>query len=119
MNMIKEPSNDCDAQDSAGLNRRAVLMTAAVAASAAAGISPVLADKPSPASFGAPLVELHVPSAVLTLEQKAAMIKGVTDVVFNAMKLAPGPTRFSFVQIIETAEGGFGVNGQVFVLRAK
>jgi phenylpyruvate tautomerase PptA (4-oxalocrotonate tautomerase family) len=119
MTMINEPSNDCDAQDSAGLNRRAVLMTAAVAASAAAGISPALADTPPPASFGAPLVELYVPPAVLTLEQKAAMIKGVTDVVFNATKLAPGPARFSFVQIIETGEGGFGVNGQVFVPRAK
>jgi hypothetical protein len=56
---------------------------------------------------------------VLTLEQKAAMIKGITDVVFNATKSSPGPGRFSFVQIIETAEGGFGVNGQVFVPRGK
>jgi phenylpyruvate tautomerase PptA (4-oxalocrotonate tautomerase family) len=119
MNMIKEPSNDSDAQDSAGLNRRAVLMTAAVAASAAAGISPALADTPPPASFGAPLVEVQVPAGVLTLEQKAAMIKGVTDVVSNAMKLTPGPTTRFFAQIIETVEGGFGVNGQVFVPRAK
>jgi phenylpyruvate tautomerase PptA (4-oxalocrotonate tautomerase family) len=56
---------------------------------------------------------------VLTLEQKAAMIKGITDVVLNAMKLPPGPAHISFVQIIETAEGGFGVNGQVFVPRGK
>jgi len=56
---------------------------------------------------------------VLTLEQKAAMIKGVTDVVSNAMKLTPGPTARFFAQIVETAEGGFGVNGQVFVPRAK
>ena len=56
---------------------------------------------------------------MLTLEQKAAMIKGITDVLFNAMKLSPGPGRLSFVQIIETAEGGFGVNGQVFVPRGK
>jgi phenylpyruvate tautomerase PptA (4-oxalocrotonate tautomerase family) len=64
-------------------------------------------------------VELQVPTGVLTLEQKAAMIKGITDVLFNAMKLSPGPGRLSFVQIIETAEGGFGVNGQVFVPRGK
>jgi len=119
MNMNKEPNKDLDAHDGAALNRRAVLMTAAVAASAAAGISPALADTPPTASFGAPLVEVQVPAGVLTLEQKAAMIKGVTDVVSNAMKLTPGPTARFFAQIVETAEGGFGVNGQVFVPRAK
>ncbi len=119
MNMINEPNNGVDAHDSAGLNRRAVLMTAAVAASAAAGIAPALADTAPSANFGAPLVELQVPAGVLTLEQKAAMIKGMTDVVLNAMKLPPGPAHISFVQIIETAEGGFGVNGQVFVPRGK
>jgi hypothetical protein len=46
------------------------------------------------------------------------MIKGVTDVVLKAMKLTD-PSRKSFVQIIETADGGFGVNGQVFVPRPK
>ena len=116
--MINRPNDDVESHDSAGLNRRAVLMTAAVAASAVAGVSPVLADTAPAANFGAPLVELHVPAGVLTLEQKAAMIKGVTDVVLNATKLSD-PTRKSFVQIFETAEGGFGVNGQVFVPRGK
>ena len=117
--MINRRSNDLDAHDSAALNRRAVLMTAAVAATAAADFSPALAEATPAASFGAPLVELQVPPAVLTLEQKAAMIKGITDVVLNAMKLPPGPAHISFVQIIETAEGGFGVNGQAFVPRGK
>jgi hypothetical protein len=45
------------------------------------------------------------------------MIKGVTDVVFKAMKQPPDSARKSFVQIFETAAGGFGVNGQVFVPR--
>jgi 4-oxalocrotonate tautomerase len=102
----------------AGLNRRAVLVTAAAAASAAAGVSPVLADT-SAANFGAPLVELQVPAGVLTLEQKAAMIKGISDVILKATNLSQEPARKSFVQIFETAEGGFGVNGQVFVPRAK
>lgn len=119
MNMINRPTNDVDAHDSAALNRRVVLITAAVAASAAAGISSALADTAPSASFGAPLVELQVPSGVLSLEQKAAMIKGITDVVLNAMKLPPGPGHRFFVQIIETTEGGFGVNGQVFVPRGK
>jgi hypothetical protein len=47
------------------------------------------------------------------------MIKGVTDVVLKATKQPPDPARHSFVQIFETADGGFGVDGQVFVPRAK
>jgi phenylpyruvate tautomerase PptA (4-oxalocrotonate tautomerase family) len=119
MDTISRSNNDVESSESAcGLNRRAVLMTAAVAASAVAGVSPVLADTGSATNFGAPLVEVYVPAGVLTLEQKAAMIKGVTDVVLKATKLSD-PARKSFVQILETADGGFGVNGQVFVPRGK
>ena len=119
MDMINRSNNDMESpESSSGLNRRAVLMTAAVVASAVAGVSPALADTGSAANFGAPLVEVYVPAGVLTLEQKAAMIKGVTDVVLKATKLSD-PARKSFVQILETADGGFGVNGQVFVPRGK
>lgn len=101
-----------------GLSRRSVLMTATVATSALAGVQNVLAADTVPAgSFGAPLVELHVPAGALTLEQRSAMIKGVTDVVLSATKQPPDPAKRLFVQIFETAEGGFGVNGQVFVPR--
>ena len=118
MDMINTPNDVVETpEQSGGLNRRAVLMTAAIAASAAAGVSPGQAEAQA-ASFGAPLVELCVPAGVLTLEQKAAMIKGITDVVLNATKLSD-PARKSFVQIFETADGGFGVNGQVFVPRSK
>jgi phenylpyruvate tautomerase PptA (4-oxalocrotonate tautomerase family) len=119
MDMINESNGDVESRNSPALNRRAVLMTAAAAAGAAAGVSPASADVTPPAHFGAPLVELHVPAGVLTPEQKAAMIKGMTDVVFNAMKQSPDSARISFVQILETADGGFGVNGRVFVPRAK
>jgi 4-oxalocrotonate tautomerase len=118
MDMINRTAAD-SSERSAGLNRRAVIMTAAIAAGAATGISPVLADTAPAANFGAPLVELQVPPGVLTLEQKAAMIKGITDVIFKALRLSPDPARLSFVQIFETAESGFGVNGQVFVPRPK
>jgi len=119
MDMIERSHHDAESpQSPSGLNRRAVLMTAAVAASAAAGVSPALADTGS-ANFGAPLVELHVPAGVLTLEQKAAMIKGITDVILKATKAPSDPVRKCFVQILETADGGFGVNGQVFVPRGK
>jgi phenylpyruvate tautomerase PptA (4-oxalocrotonate tautomerase family) len=119
MDTINRSNNDVESPESSGgLNRRAVLMTAAGAASAVAGVSAALADTGSAANFGAPLVEVYVPAGVLTLEQKAAMIKGVTDVVLKATKLSD-PARKSFVQIFETADGGFGVNGQVFVPRGK
>ena len=47
------------------------------------------------------------------------MIKGVTEVVLKATVQPPDPSRKSFVQLFETVEGGFGVNGQVFVPRGK
>ncbi len=103
-------------ESAGGLSRRAVLlMTATVAAGAATGVSGVLADTVPAAGFGAPVVELYVPAGLLTLEQKSAMIKGITDVVLSAMKLPPDPARRMFVAILETAEGGFGVNGKAFV----
>ena len=118
MDMINRSTNTEDpSASSSGLNRRAMLLSAAVAAGATVGVSPVLADTAA-GNFGAPLVDVQVPAGVLTLEQKAAMIKGITDVILKAVKLSD-PARKSFVQILETAEGGFGVNGQVFVPRPK
>jgi len=125
MDMSNRSGNTVESPDSNGLNRRAVLVGAAVAAGASAavaatvGVSPVLADTAAAGNFGAPLVDLQVPAGVLTLEQKAAMIKGVTDVVLKATKQPSDPARKSFVQIFETADGGFGVNGQVYVPRGK
>jgi 4-oxalocrotonate tautomerase len=119
MHMINSPNSDVEFPDSPGLNRRAVLMTAAIAASAAAGVSPALADAVPSGNFGAPLVEFHVPVGALTLEQKAAMIKGMTDVVLNVLKLPPDPSRKAFTLIVETAEGGWGVDGQALVRRPK
>jgi len=119
MHMINGGNSDVELSDGPGLNRRAVLMTAAVAASAAAGVSLALADTAPPGNFGAPLVELHVPVGALTLEQKAAMIKGMTDVVLNVLRLPPDPSRKAFALIVETAEGGFGVDGQALARRSK
>lgn len=91
---------------------RRTLLLAAAAAAAATGV-PALAQDPT--SFGSPVVELCVPAGILTLEQKAAMVKGMTDVVLKAMNRVPDPARRCFVAVIETAEGGFGINGKVFV----
>jgi 4-oxalocrotonate tautomerase len=102
----------------AGLNRRDVIVTAAVAA-AVAGSSTAVAEPAPAGNFGAPLVELHVPAGVLTVEQRGAMIKGVTEVVAEALGQPLDQTRRLFVEIIETAEGGYGVNGQAFLPRPR
>jgi len=104
-------------ESTGGLSRRAVLMTATSAAGAVAGVSAALAETTPATGFGAPLVELHVPAGALTLEQKGDMIKGVTNVLVGAIKLPPDQVRKLWVQVIETAEGGWGVGGQVFVPR--
>ena len=102
----------------AGLSRRDVMVTAA-AAGALTGPSTVVAAAAPTASFGAPLVELHVPAGILTLEQRAAMISGVTEVIVEALGQPLDPTKRLFVEILETAEGGYGVNGQAFLPRPK
>src|SRR5712675_3265882 len=86
MNIVDTSNKSMEmAESPGGLSRRAALKTATVAgAAAAAGMSAVLADAPA-AGFGAPLVEMSFPVGVLTLDQKAAMIKSVTDVVRGAM----------------------------------
>jgi 4-oxalocrotonate tautomerase len=102
-----------------GLSRRDVLLTATVAAGTLAGVSSVRANPAAATAFGAPLVEVQVPAGILTLEQKSAMISGITTVIRGAMKQPPDPASRLFVQIIETADGGFGVDGRVFVPRGK
>jgi phenylpyruvate tautomerase PptA (4-oxalocrotonate tautomerase family) len=112
-------NNDGDSKASQRpLSRRTVLMTGTVAAGTLAASAPAVAEADTTV-FGAPLVELAVPAGALTAQQKASMIEGITDVVNTALKLPPDPSRRMFVEIMETSEGGFGVNGRVFVPRAK
>jgi len=97
-----------------GLSRRDVL----VAAAAGSGVlaTPSVAAEAAPvSSFGAPLVELHVPAGILTVEQRGAMIKGITEVIVEALGQPLDPAKRLFVEIFETAEGGYGVNGQAFL----
>jgi phenylpyruvate tautomerase PptA (4-oxalocrotonate tautomerase family) len=101
------------------VKRRTMLRTAGIAAGAAL-LSPGTTAPAAAApldSFGAPLAEIHVPASVLTLEQKSAMIKGVSEVLIKAMKLPPERFAYLWVQVIETSAGGWGVGGQVFVPR--
>jgi len=96
------------------MSRRAILKMGAAGVALNASVAQAQTSAPG---FGAPLTEVFVPAGVLTLEQKAAMIKGISDVLRRvaAMPADQGPL---FVEIIEVAEGGFGVNGNVFVPRA-
>jgi phenylpyruvate tautomerase PptA (4-oxalocrotonate tautomerase family) len=120
MNVIDKSTKEVEFRENTGeLSRRAVLVTAAIAAGTVAGSTAVLAQTAHPDGFGAPLVEMSFPVGVLTTDQKAAMIRGVTDVIHSAMKLTPDPARKLFVEIFETPEGGFGVSGQVVVPRGK
>jgi 4-oxalocrotonate tautomerase len=126
MNMISRSNQNVGSnnelelpESTVGLSRRAVLKTATAAAGAMAGVSAGLAETIPEAGFSAPLVELHVPAGALTLEQKGAMIRGVTDVLLGATKLPPDQAKKLWVQVFETAEGGWGVGGQVFVPRGR
>ena len=88
MDKISESNKKVEFPRSAdGLSRRNVLMAATVAAGALAAVPSVLAE--TAGSFGAPLVELYVPAGALTLEQRSAMIKGITDVMVKAAKQPP------------------------------
>jgi hypothetical protein len=104
-----------NATRSAGLNRRTVLVSATAVVGGLSAVSSASADTAPSGNFGAPLVEFYVPAGAMSLEQRSEFIKGVTDLVLGAMKLPPDPARRMFVEIIETAEGGFGINGKVFV----
>ena len=47
------------------------------------------------------------------------MIKGITEVIVAALGQPLDPAKRLFVEIFETAEGGYGVDGQVFLPRPK
>ena len=95
-----------------------MLTAGTAAAGAVAGVPAARAETvPAAGDFGAPLVELYFPAGALSVEQKASMIKGVTEVLIKTTKLAPDHANKLWVQIFETAEGGWGGGGQVFVPR--
>jgi len=97
------------------LTRRTLATAALGAGVAVAGMSAGSAQTVPDSPYGAPIVEVFVPSGVLSSEQKGEMIRRITDVVLDALNLPPDPLRRLFVEVFETAESGFGVNGKVFV----
>lgn len=106
------------AGDAGAVSRRTMLLAAGIGAAAVSGAQCLAAGAGS-AGFGAPFVEMSFPVGVLSVEQKADLIKRVTDVVNAAMEFPTDPQRRLFVEILETPEGGFGVNGRALVIRPK
>jgi phenylpyruvate tautomerase PptA (4-oxalocrotonate tautomerase family) len=118
MNDTRETNENTASHQSAdGLSRRNVLVTATAAAGALAGAQSVLAETVPANAYGAPIVEVYASQGGLSREQRGAMIRGITDVVLSVTQQPPpGPdskTRL-YVEIIEVAAGGWGVNGEVF-----
>ena len=118
MNDTRETNESTASSRSAdGLSRRNVLVTATAAAGALAGVQSALAETVPADAYGAPIVEVYGSQAGLSPEQRSAMIRGITDVILSVTQQPPlgrdSKTRL-FVEIIETAAGGFGVNGEVF-----
>ena len=62
-----------------------------------------------------PLAQIFVPQGALTLEQKRAMIKGVTDVIAGVEGLPDSALPFVTVLINETPDGGWGVAGHGYL----
>jgi phenylpyruvate tautomerase PptA (4-oxalocrotonate tautomerase family) len=116
-NVISTPASRA-ASEASEVNRRSALVAASFAALAVSGVSCLAAEAGS-ASFGAPFIEMTFPVGVLSIEQKAALIKRVTEVVNAAMEFPSDLQRRLFVEILETPQGGFGVDGQVVVPRPR
>jgi len=98
------------------VSRRTALLATSLGAVAVSG-APLAAEPAS--GYGAPVVELSFPVGVLSVEQKGELIKRVTEVVADAMAFAADAQHRLFVEILETPEGGFGVNGRAVLPRTK
>lgn len=62
-----------------------------------------------------PLAQIYVPQGALTLDQRRAIIKGVTEVIVAVEKLPPTALPYVTVLVNEVAEGGWGVAGHGYV----
>jgi 4-oxalocrotonate tautomerase len=62
-----------------------------------------------------PLVQISVPAGSLTAAQKATMVAMVTNACVEAEGV-PGVRQFTWVNINEIPEGGWGMGGQALTL---
>jgi len=64
-----------------------------------------------------PFAQIYVPQGALTLEQRRAMVKGVTDVMARVENLPDSGRPYVTVLIVATEDGGWGVAGHGYVLK--
>lgn len=62
-----------------------------------------------------PLVQIAIPAGSLTQEKKALMIAKVTDACLEAEGI-PAARQFTWVQINEVPDGGWGMGGRAVTL---
>lgn len=62
-----------------------------------------------------PLAQIYVPQGALTLDQRRAIVKGVTEVIASVEKLPPTALPYVTVLINEVPDGGWGVAGHGYV----
>ncbi len=63
-----------------------------------------------------PFAHVYTPPGVLSLEQKRAMVKGITEVIVKVEGLPPSALPYVTVLISEVAAGGWGVAGHGYVM---
>jgi 4-oxalocrotonate tautomerase len=62
-----------------------------------------------------PVAQIYLPQGASTLEQRRALVKGVTDVIVSVEKLPPSARPYVTVLINEVPDGGWGVAGHGYV----
>jgi 4-oxalocrotonate tautomerase len=62
-----------------------------------------------------PLAQLYFPQGATSLEQRRAIIKGVTDVIVSVEGLPPSARPYVTVLINELPDGGWGVAGHGYI----
>ena len=64
-----------------------------------------------------PLAHIYVPQGAINLEQRRAIVKGVTEVMAKVEGLPHGALGYVTVLISEVADGGWGVAGHGYTLK--
>jgi 4-oxalocrotonate tautomerase len=62
-----------------------------------------------------PLAQIYVPQGALSLEQRRAIVKGVTEVMASVEKLPQAALPYVTVLINEVPDGGWGIGGHGYL----
>ncbi len=61
------------------------------------------------------LAQVSVPTGAISIQQRQAMVAGITRVLADATGAGPAWLPYITVLVVETAEGGWGVAGHGYV----